>query len=132
MTYSGMAKHTPRALSPTGGSDGRLFIKNGAGVLYSDLPDNEAQIWESRLTPLSSKVQFTRVTRTAYEYIPSTYLICDKDKAISPRFQEAFAEMANSEVDRCSSGHSPMLSQVGMLAGKIIAVAERAVAAVGA
>ncbi|KAB8275223.1 hypothetical protein BDV30DRAFT_236925 [Aspergillus minisclerotigenes] len=55
-------------------ADGRFFIRNGAGTLYSDLAEAEAKLWESRLIAQSYKVQTTPATRAAYEYIPSTYL----------------------------------------------------------
>jgi len=35
--------------------------------------------------------------------------------------------MANARVETCSAGHSPMLSQAEMLAGRIVEAAERSV-----
>ncbi|RDH30325.1 Alpha/beta hydrolase fold-1 [Aspergillus welwitschiae] len=110
-------------------SDGRFRITNGAEILYSDLPDAEAALWESRLIPQSHLVQTTPTTRAAYEYLPSTYLICEGDQAAPVAFQGGFAKLARAEIDRCSAGHSPMLSQPEMLVGKIAAVVEKAVAA---
>ncbi|PYI11172.1 alpha/beta-hydrolase [Aspergillus sclerotiicarbonarius CBS 121057] len=109
--------------------DGRSWIKNGAKALYNDLPAEEAALWESRLIPQSCLVQTTCVTHVAYEYLPSTYLVCENDQAIPPQYQEMFAALAKAEVDRCSAGHSPMLSQPSMLVEKIAAVADRASAA---
>ncbi|KAE8149090.1 Alpha/beta hydrolase fold-1 [Aspergillus avenaceus] len=107
------------------GADGRFRIKNGAKTLYNDLPDSEAALWESRLIPQSYLVQTTPTTRAAYEYIPSTYLICEGDQAAPAQFQEGFANLAKAEIDRCSAGHSPMLSQPDMLVGKIAAVVDK-------
>ncbi|KAL3488562.1 alpha/beta-hydrolase [Aspergillus germanicus] len=112
-------------------NDGRFFIKTGAATLYSDLPDAEAKLWESRLIPQSYKVQTTPVTRAAYEYIPSTYLVCENDKAVPPELQRMFAGMANAEVGTCDAGHSPMLSQPGTLVGRIAGVVDSAVAVLG-
>ena len=50
---------------------------------------------------------------------PSTYLICESDQACPRRYQETFAKMAKSKVERCTAGHSPMLSQLDMLVKKI-------------
>ncbi|KAA8646620.1 hypothetical protein EYZ11_013394 [Aspergillus tanneri] len=111
--------------------DGRFWIKNGAMLLYNDLPDAEAKLWESRLIPQSYKVQTMSVTRAAYEYVPSTYLICENDKAAPPQYQEMFAGIAKSEVQRCNAGHSPMLSQPVLLAEQIMAVADKAAAGLG-
>ncbi|KAL4940866.1 hypothetical protein BDV06DRAFT_230080 [Aspergillus oleicola] len=110
--------------------DGRFYIKNGASALYSDLPDAEAKLWESQLIAQSYRVQTTPVTRAAYEHISSTYLVCENDQAVPPHFQRMFAEMANAEVESCDTGHSPMLSQPGMLVGKIATAVDKAEAAV--
>ncbi|PWY88673.1 alpha/beta-hydrolase [Aspergillus sclerotioniger CBS 115572] len=110
-------------------SDGCFRIKDGAKTLYSDLPDAEAALWESRLIPQSYLVQTTPTTRAAYEYIPSTYLICVGDQAAPAAFQERFAQLARAEIDRCTAGHSPMLSQPDMLVEKIAAVVDKAAVA---
>ncbi|RAL00933.1 alpha/beta hydrolase [Aspergillus ibericus CBS 121593] len=105
--------------------DGRSWIKNGARTLYNDLPAEEAALWESRLIPQSHLVQTTCVTRAAYEYLPSTYLVCENDQVLAPQHQEMFAALVQAEVVRCSAGHSPMLSQPAMLVERIAAVADR-------
>lgn len=109
--------------------DGRSRLENGAQTVYGDLPAAEAALWESRLVPQSYAVQTTCTTRAAYEYLPSTYLVCEGDQAVPPSFQEGFAGLARAEVDRCTAGHSPMLSQPAMLVGKIAAVVDQAGAA---
>jgi len=107
--------------------DGRFGILNGASILYNDLPEPEAILWESRLILQSYNVQKTKLTRAAYQYIPSTYLICEKDQAAPTQYQEMFATSAGAIVERCSSGHSAMLSQTNFLADNIAGVVERAV-----
>ncbi|KAH6662814.1 catalytic protein [Halenospora varia] len=107
--------------------DGRFGIKNGASILYNDLSDSEAALWESRLILQSYNVQKTELTREAYKYVPSTYLICENDQAAPTQYQEMFAASANAQVDRCDSGHSAMLSQTESLADRIAAVVEKSV-----
>jgi hypothetical protein len=102
-------------------------MKKGAQTIYNDLPQAEAELWESRMIAQSYAVQRTKITRSAYKYIPSTYLICENDQAAPPQYQEMFATMANSHVERCDSGHSPMLSQTEMLVGKIVDAVKNAV-----
>ena len=99
-------------------------------MLYSDLPESEASLWASRLIAQSYRVQTITLTRAAWRYIPSTYLICENDHAVSPQYQEMFAASAKSQVERCSSGHSPHLSQPGMLVQKIHQASQKAVAEV--
>jgi len=100
--------------------DGRFYIRAGASNLYNDLPGDEAKAWEERLIPQSYEVQKTVLTREAWKYVPSTYLICENDQAAPASFQERFAKMAQSTVVRCSAGHSPMLSQTAILVGKLL------------
>ncbi|KAI9037129.1 alpha/beta hydrolase [Aspergillus affinis] len=112
--------------SPNNLPDGRFRILNGAKTLYNDLPEVEAELWESRLIPQSYAVQTTAVTRAACEYIPSTYLVCENDAAVPAQFQEMFAGMAKAqEIQRCSAGHSPMLSQTRMLVDRIVGVVNK-------
>ncbi|KAL8957978.1 MAG: hypothetical protein Q9193_004873 [Seirophora villosa] len=103
--------------------DGRLSFLDGEQKLYGDLPNSEASLWASRLVASSYSVQKTKLTRAAWRYIPSTYLICDKDQTLPPQLQETFAASANAHTVRCSAGHSPMLSQPDMLAQRIRDVA---------
>lgn len=108
--------------------DGRFYILHGDRTLYSDLPPSEASLWASRLIPQPYRVQTTKLTRAAWRYIPSTYLICENDQAAPPQYQEMFAASAKAQVQRCSSGHSPHLSQPEMLVEKIHEASQKAVA----
>ena len=73
-------------------------------------------------------MQTTKLTRAAWRYIPSTYLVCENDKAAPPQYQEMFAAISNAQVEKCSSGHSPHLSQPKMLVQKIHEAAQKVVA----
>ncbi|KAL8786113.1 MAG: hypothetical protein Q9213_002978 [Squamulea squamosa] len=107
--------------------DGRFSFVDGKSKLYSDLSESEASLWASRLTVQSYNVQTTNITRAAWRYIPSTYLVCENDQALPLQYQEVFAASAKARVDRCSTGHSPMLSQPDMLAQKVHKAALQAV-----
>lgn len=107
--------------------DGRFYILNGGETLYNDLSPSEASLWASRLIAQSYQVQNTKITRAAWRYIPSTYLICEKDQAAPPKYQEMFAASAKAQVKRCSSGHSPHLSQPEMLVQNIQEASQKAV-----
>jgi hypothetical protein len=58
------------------------------------------------------------LTETAWETIPSTYVICEADNAIPVATQELIATRAD-DVQRLSTSHSPFLSQPAALAGLI-------------
>ncbi|RAL09366.1 alpha/beta hydrolase [Aspergillus homomorphus CBS 101889] len=114
--------------------DGTFRIKNGAQTLYSDLPPQEVAVWDQA----SSRNRMGCGRRPppgrpiSYNYLPSTYLVCDADQAVPPQFQEGFAALVKAvEVGHCGASHSPMLSQPAMLVGKITAVVDKAAAAVG-
>jgi pimeloyl-ACP methyl ester carboxylesterase len=100
---------------------------NGAKLLYNDLPADEAQLWESRLIPQSYEVQKTKLTQAPWMHVPSTYLVCENDQVLPMQYQEGFAAVAGSELERCNAGHSPMLNQTNMLVERIIAALEKAV-----
>ena len=74
----------------------------------------------------SYAVQTTKLTRGAYKYIPSTYLVYEGDQAVPPQYQEMFTGIAKAHRERCSTGHSPMLSQTENLVGMIVEAAEKA------
>lgn len=73
-------------------------------------------------------MQTTTITRAAWRYIPSTYLITENDQAVPTQYQEAFAAGAKSRVERIGTGHSPQLSQPKMVAGRIHEESLRAMA----
>ncbi|KAI3324235.1 alpha/beta-hydrolase [Xylariaceae sp. AK1471] len=107
-------------------SDGRFRMKNAAKIIYSDLPTEEANYWESKIIDQSYAVQTTKLTREAYRYCPSTYVVCVNDQGPPPQFQEMFGKAANSNIIKISSGHSPMLSKTEELADLINVAAEDA------
>ncbi|CAG8958363.1 hypothetical protein HYFRA_00011040 [Hymenoscyphus fraxineus] len=106
--------------------NGTFTILNPEKVLYGDLPPSEAERWTSRLIPQSYAVQKTKLTRAAWKYIPSTYLIGTNDQAVPKEYQEGFAKMAGAEVVKESVGHSAMLSHLEVLVGRILGAVKSA------
>ena len=105
--------------------DGRFGFKNAKDFLFNDFTPSEAEYWTSKLIPQSYEVQKTRLTRAAYKYIPSTYLIMEKDLANPPRAQEMFAKAADAHVERYNVGHQSMLTIPDVIAEQIVRAAER-------
>lgn len=101
-------------------------MKNTASTIYHDLPPEEARYWASKIIDQSYAVQNTPITRTAYKYIPSTYVVTEDDHALPLQYQEMFAAATGAEVKKIQSGHSPQLSKPEELADLI----EEAAAAV--
>lgn len=99
--------------------NGRFTMKETASTIYHDLPPEEASYWASKIIDQSYAVQTTAITRTAYKYIPSTYVIAKDDHALPLQYQEMFAASMGAEVKQIQSGHSPQLNKPEELADLI-------------
>jgi pimeloyl-ACP methyl ester carboxylesterase len=66
------------------------------------------------------------LTYAAWRHIPSTYLICEADKALPPAAQEQIVARSAGAItaERCSAGHSPFLSQPDVVAKVIQKMAQ--------
>ncbi|ETS76553.1 hypothetical protein PFICI_11940 [Pestalotiopsis fici W106-1] len=100
--------------------DGRFVLKNAAEVLYHDLPAKEAERWASRLLYQAPKVQEYALTNEAFRFVPSTYLVCEKDRGPPPQYQHMFGTKAGSKILSMQCGHSPMLSHTSELTEMIV------------
>ncbi|KAH9904455.1 catalytic protein [Xylariomycetidae sp. FL2044] len=108
--------------------DGSYTMKDSAKILYHDLPMHEAREWESKILYQSPAVKTSKMTNEAFRFVPSTYVVCEKDRGHPPDFQTSFGNLAGSEILRIDSGHSPMLSHTTELCHMIDKVARSAVA----
>jgi pimeloyl-ACP methyl ester carboxylesterase len=94
-------------------------------ILYPDVDEAVARDAIMRLGHQSLAALEQRVTKAAWRAVPSTYVVCEHDRALPVAAQEAMAQRAE-RVLRMPSAHSPFLSRPGQLAG--ILRAELAVA----
>ncbi|PVH88169.1 alpha/beta-hydrolase [Cadophora sp. DSE1049] len=86
-------------------------------LFYHDIPNAEAESWAAKLAPHSYATKFLGTERCSWKEIPSSYLLCEDDRAIPPPVQEAMVEAckkeeASMDVSRVMSSHSPFLSKV--------------------
>jgi pimeloyl-ACP methyl ester carboxylesterase len=79
-------------------------------VLYGDCPPEVAAEAKERLTPQSVAAIATPQTQAAWQRLPSTYVICDEDRAVPPPAQEAMSARAGT-VYRLPASHSPFFSR---------------------
>ena len=79
---------------------------------YHDVPREEAEKAMSNLKLHSTGALWSDATYAAWKHIPCRYLVCENDRAIPLVAQEAMIAdpEANFTVERCTSGHSPMLA----------------------
>ncbi|MFI9719791.1 alpha/beta hydrolase [Streptomyces sp. NPDC052396] len=90
-------------------------LDNPRESFYSDVPEEEAERAVRRLTRQSLRSFCEPVTAAGWRDVPSTYVLCDRDRAFAPQDQERLAARAQS-VHRLPSGHSPFLSMPERLA----------------
>ncbi|MGY4648978.1 alpha/beta fold hydrolase [Mycobacterium sp. URHB0021] len=83
-------------------------------IFYHDVPRDDALRAVDRLRPSSYAMVTQRLKSMASQDIPSTYVICEQDRALPPSVQEHLAKRATN-IRRLPSSHSPMLSRPGEL-----------------
>ena len=88
-------------------------------VLYADCDPGVAAAAGARLSRQSVAAIATPQTAAAWQSLPSTYLICDADRAVPPAAQEAMAARAGT-VRRVDASHSPFLSRPGEVAEVVL------------
>ncbi len=94
-------------------------------VFYNGCPEDltAAAVGRLGLQSLSSFRQ--PLTRAAWREVPSTYVVCEDDRAIPLPVQEQMSRRSGSVV-RMAAGHSPFLSSPGELARALRRIAEEA------
>jgi hypothetical protein len=95
------------------------------GILYHDLTPDQATYWLSRTRPHTlASHSMAREFVAPDLSIPSTYLVCEKDKAVDVSLQEGFiAASPGMKSMRFSGGHSPFLSHPDFTAEAIVKAA---------
>ena len=85
-------------------------------TFYHDLSPEQAENWASKLQPHSYATKFIGTSSSSWRIIPSSYLICEDDRAIPVFVQEAMVKAckhagADMVTEKVFSGHSPFLSK---------------------
>ena len=95
----------------TTSEDGRtLMPDNPEHVFYNDCAPEVARAAAARLVPHRKDVFSQPLRAAAWESIPSTYVVCERDNAIPRAAQEHMSAHAGT-VSRLEAGHSPFLSR---------------------
>ena len=98
---------------------GSHIAERSEEVLYGDCPPDVATRAATRLSRQSVAAIATPQTAAAWQNLPSTYLICDEDRAVPPPAQEAMSARATT-VRRLPASHSPFLSRPGDVADVVL------------
>ena len=92
-------------------------------VLFGDCSGEQARDAAARLVPQSLTALATPQTAAAWRALPSSYLICDLDRAVPPAAQEAMSARAGT-VEHVHSSHSPFLSHPDVVVDLIARAAQ--------
>lgn len=94
-----------------------LYVSEAAArhMFYGDCTEEQARAAAARITPEHVGTVTAPATRAAWRTIPSTYVVCRRDQAISADAQRAMARRADRSVE-IDTDHSPMLSHPAELA----------------
>ena len=98
---------------------GSHIAERSEEVLYGDCSPEVAAAAAARLSRQSVAAIATPQTAAAWRSLPSTYLICEEDRAVPPHVQEAMAARA-STVRRVPTSHSPFFSRPDDVAGVVL------------
>jgi hypothetical protein len=103
---------------------------NPQEIFYNDIEPTIAERYINDLQPHSYATFSCPLTVAPYKAIPSSYILCENDKAILIQAQESIVAAAQKVapnafdvVERCDAGHSPFISQPEWLAEKLIKAA---------
>lgn len=102
--------------------DGALVIdpELAVGAFYADCDPDDIEYARARLSPQNPVTFAQPVRAAAWRTIPSTYVVCTEDRAVSVAFQRALATRTTNRVEMPTS-HSPFFSApealVDLLAG---------------
>jgi len=96
----------------------RLNLDLAVKALYQDCTDETAEWAVSQLT--AQTIASFRSPRDSFDVdVHSHYILCTKDNAVDPRIQTLMSQRC-SEVAMLESGHTPLLSQPGVLCDLIL------------
>ncbi|KUL84131.1 hypothetical protein ZTR_07198 [Talaromyces verruculosus] len=109
--------------------NGMIFYDPSAAVqnLYNDFPDDQdPETWASKLRPQSAASFDGSLTYPAYRDIPTTYLLCEKDRSIPVEIQQVFVRNCDGDIrlGSCQAGHSPMITMPSLVAETIVTAAQ--------
>jgi len=104
---------------------GSHIAERSEEVLYGDCDPGLAARASARLSRQSVAAIATPQSAAAWQALPSTYVVCEQDRAVPPPAQEAMSARAGT-VHRVASSHSPFLSRPDEVAEVVLGALGRA------
>jgi pimeloyl-ACP methyl ester carboxylesterase len=108
-------------------ADGNLVLdrESAAAVFYADCDPGDVEFALARLGPQNPATFGQPVRAAAWRTVPSTYVVCSDDRAVSVGFQRAMATRTSDRVEMATS-HSPFLSAPDAVADLFARIARAA------
>lgn len=91
-------------------------------ILFTNVPQEDSDRAIARMKPFTYGAVTERLTAAAWRTVPSTYIVCEKDRAVTD--QDAFAVRATYQ-RRLPADHMPLLSMPLALTDLIVEAAGR-------
>ena len=99
--------------------DKYVLVDDPKKVFYNDVPQEEADPWIALMRPQPAATFASIVDSVAWGsgLVSCTYLMCENDQGVYCWLQEKMLDGVKDQsskpwiVERCSSGHSPWLTQ---------------------
>jgi pimeloyl-ACP methyl ester carboxylesterase len=93
-------------------ADGAMILTPSATMecLYNETPIDLARAASLRMRPTATAGMVTSPGDDPWRSIPTTYVVCERDRAISPDLQRVMAQHAG-RVETMDTDHSPFASQ---------------------
>ena len=110
------------AMIPVDGGLSVLDPEKAAPALYGDCDARAAAAALARLCPQPLATMLQPVSSAPWKTIPSTYVVCTRDRAVHPGNQEYMARRC-THVVRLDTDHSPFLSMTEKTADVLEGVA---------
>ena len=109
-----------------------IDFRASAQDAFPDLDSAVAVEILKRMTQHSALSFAGELTYPAYKYIPTSYILCERDKTIPPSMQEKFIEKIKTEsgkevnVHKSDTGHCPNITEAEKLAHVIVEISSLA------
>ena len=113
-------------------ADGNFVVPPEAAIecFYNECGESDAAEAAGRLRPTSAACLAVPTGAEPWRLIPSTYVLCERDRAIHPDFQRWMSARAG-EVVTLDTDHSPFMSSPEAFADLLDGIADKATASAG-
>jgi hypothetical protein len=113
-------------------ADGNFVVRpeTAVGCFYNECDRGEAEDAARRLRPTAAACVAVPTGAEPWKSIPSTYVLCVRDRAIHPDFQRWMSTRAG-EVVTLDTDHSPFMSSPEQFADLLDGIADKANAGAG-